>query len=100
MLVQNEKKNKKNSIIKKVQISHMHNYRFIISGGGTGGHIYPAIAIANELKNRYPESEILFWWGLKGEWRWRKSLRRVISLKDCGFRNTTELVFQKFSVSF
>lgn len=34
--------------------------RFIISGGGTGGHIYPAIAIANELKLRFPESEILF----------------------------------------
>ncbi|MGG8497313.1 undecaprenyldiphospho-muramoylpentapeptide beta-N-acetylglucosaminyltransferase [Tenacibaculum sp. TC6] len=32
----------------------------IISGGGTGGHIYPAIAIANELKLRYPEATILF----------------------------------------
>jgi len=35
-------------------------YRVIISGGGTGGHIYPAIAIANELKIQHPESEILF----------------------------------------
>jgi len=34
--------------------------RIIISGGGTGGHIYPAIAIANELKTRFPECEILF----------------------------------------
>lgn len=34
--------------------------RFIISGGGTGGHIYPAIAIANELKLRFPDCEILF----------------------------------------
>jgi len=32
----------------------------IISGGGTGGHIYPAIAIANELKLRYPEANFLF----------------------------------------
>ena len=32
----------------------------IISGGGTGGHIYPAIAIANELKLRYPKATILF----------------------------------------
>ncbi|GGD20905.1 undecaprenyldiphospho-muramoylpentapeptide beta-N-acetylglucosaminyltransferase [Hyunsoonleella pacifica] len=35
-------------------------YRIILSGGGTGGHIYPAIAIANDLKSRYPESEFLF----------------------------------------
>ncbi len=38
----------------------MEHYRFILSGGGTGGHIYPAIAIANELKERYPGSEYLF----------------------------------------
>ncbi len=38
----------------------MGNYRFILSGGGTGGHIYPAIAIANELKKRYPKAAFLF----------------------------------------
>ena len=38
----------------------MKNFKFIISGGGTGGHIYPAIAIANELKTRFPAAEILF----------------------------------------
>lgn len=38
----------------------MKNYKFILSGGGTGGHIYPAIAIANELKVHYPDCEILF----------------------------------------
>ncbi|ARV16451.1 undecaprenyldiphospho-muramoylpentapeptide beta-N-acetylglucosaminyltransferase [Polaribacter sp. SA4-12] len=32
----------------------------LISGGGTGGHIYPAIAIANELKLRYPDADFLF----------------------------------------
>ena len=34
--------------------------RFIISGGGTGGHIFPAISIADELKRRLPDAEILF----------------------------------------
>lgn len=38
----------------------MKQYKFILSGGGTGGHIYPAIAIANELKARFPDSEFLF----------------------------------------
>lgn len=38
----------------------MGNYKFILSGGGTGGHIYPAIAIANELKKRHPNAEFLF----------------------------------------
>ncbi len=32
----------------------------LLSGGGTGGHIYPAIAIANELKERNPEAQFLF----------------------------------------
>ncbi len=36
------------------------NLRVILSGGGTGGHIYPAIAIADEIKRRYPDAEILF----------------------------------------
>lgn len=36
------------------------SHRIIISGGGTGGHIYPAIAIADELKNRFPDVELLF----------------------------------------
>ncbi|MBO6026894.1 MAG: undecaprenyldiphospho-muramoylpentapeptide beta-N-acetylglucosaminyltransferase [Bacteroidales bacterium] len=46
--------------------------RFVISGGGTGGHIFPAIAIADALKRRFPEAEILFI-GAKG----RMEMERV-----------------------
>jgi len=38
----------------------MQKPRIIISGGGTGGHIFPAIAIANEIRLINPEAEILF----------------------------------------
>lgn len=34
--------------------------KIVISGGGTGGHIFPAIAIADTLKKRFPQAEILF----------------------------------------
>jgi UDP-N-acetylglucosamine--N-acetylmuramyl-(pentapeptide) pyrophosphoryl-undecaprenol N-acetylglucosamine transferase len=38
----------------------MRKLKVIVSGGGTGGHIFPAISIANELKDRLPETDILF----------------------------------------
>lgn len=50
----------------------MKPYKFIISGGGTGGHIFPAIAIADALKIQYPAAEILFV-GAKG----RMEMKRV-----------------------
>ena len=48
------------------------NPRFVISGGGTGGHIFPASAIADALKRRFPQAEILFI-GAKG----RMEMQRV-----------------------
>lgn len=36
------------------------NMRIIISGGGTGGHIFPAVSIANAIKEQYPQADILF----------------------------------------
>lgn len=76
----------------------MGNYRFILSGGGTGGHIYPAIAIANELKSRFPEAEFLFVGardkmemekvpqaGYKIIGLWISGLHRKLSLKNLMF---------------
>ena len=45
--------------------------RMMISGGGTGGHIFPAIAIANAVKRQAPNSEILFV-GAKGKMEMEK----------------------------
>ena len=46
--------------------------KVVISGGGTGGHIFPAIAIADAIKRRFPDAEILFI-GAKG----RMEMERV-----------------------
>ena len=42
--------------------------KIIISGGGTGGHVFPAIAIADEIKKQLPDADILFV-GAKGKMR-------------------------------
>ena len=44
--------------VKNVKIDN--NMRAIVSGGGSGGHIFPAVAIANAIKKRWPEADILF----------------------------------------
>ena len=49
----------------------MESYKFILSGGGTGGHIFPALSIAHALKSRYPKSEVLFV-GAKGKMEMEK----------------------------
>jgi len=70
----------------------------LLSGGGTGGHIYPAIAIANELKKRYPQAKFLFvgakdrmemekvpesGYQIKG--LWISGIQRSLTLKNLSF---------------
>lgn len=76
----------------------MRKLKFILSGGGTGGHIYPAVAIANELKARFPEATFLFVGGkdkmemqkvpqagYKIEGLWIAGLQRKLSLQNMMF---------------
>ncbi len=72
--------------------------RLIVSGGGTGGHIFPAIAIADAFKRRHPNAEILFV-GAKGkmemervpqagypiEGLWISGFKRELSLDNLSF---------------
>ena len=67
--------------------------KVVISGGGTGGHIFPAIAIANEIKNKYPKAEILFV-GAKGKMEMEKVPQagyRIIGLPITGFQRRLAL---------
>jgi len=62
--------------------------KILISGGGTGGHIFPAISIANEIKRKIPEAEILFV-GAKGKMEMQKvpaSGYKIIGLPVRGFQ--------------
>jgi len=75
-----------------------NTYKIILSGGGTGGHIYPAIAIANELKLRFPDSKFLFVGakdrmemdkvpqaGYKIKGLWISGIQRKLTLKNLMF---------------
>ena len=62
-----------------VSYTHLDVYkRQIISGGGTGGHIFPAVSIANAIKELRPDAEILFV-GAEG----RMEMQRV---PDAGYK--------------
>jgi UDP-N-acetylglucosamine--N-acetylmuramyl-(pentapeptide) pyrophosphoryl-undecaprenol N-acetylglucosamine transferase len=79
-------------------MKNMQSLRVIISGGGTGGHIFPAIAIANAIKKMNAQTEILFV-GAKGKMEMEKvpaagykiegldisGIDRSLSLKNLAF---------------
>ena len=67
--------------------------RVVISGGGTGGHIFPAIAIANELKDRFPTIDVLFV-GALGKMEMQKvpaAGYKIIGLPITGFQRRITL---------
>jgi len=72
--------------------------KIILSGGGTGGHIYPAVSIANEIKQQFPHAEMLFVGakdrmemekvpqaGYAIEGLWISGLQRRLTLKNLTF---------------
>lgn len=72
----------------------------ILSGGGTGGHIFPALSIANEIRKRYPDSEILFV-GSQGRMEMEKvpaAGYKIIGLPVMGFPRKPSLKMVQFFV--
>jgi UDP-N-acetylglucosamine--N-acetylmuramyl-(pentapeptide) pyrophosphoryl-undecaprenol N-acetylglucosamine transferase len=74
----------------------------IISGGGTGGHIFPALAIADKIKEKYPNTEIVFV-GAKGKMEMEKipaAGYKIIGLEIAGFQRDSILknIFLPFKI--
>jgi UDP-N-acetylglucosamine--N-acetylmuramyl-(pentapeptide) pyrophosphoryl-undecaprenol N-acetylglucosamine transferase len=66
---------------------------FVISGGGTGGHIFPAVAIANGLRKRFPDADILFV-GAEGKMEMEKVPAAgypIVGLRISGIRRSLSL---------
>src|SRR5438045_6226744 len=65
--------------------------RIIIAGGGTGGHIFPAIAIANALKQQQPDIQLLFV-GAKGKMEMERvpqASYKIIGIDIAGFNRSS-----------
>ena len=78
--------------------------KVIISGGGTGGHIFPAISIANRFKEVNPETEILFV-GANGKMEMEKvpaAGYKIVGLPICGLqrRLTLKNIWNDIQVPF
>lgn len=78
----------------------MQSPKVIISGGGTGGHIYPAIAIANAIREKQPNAEILFV-GAEGKMEMEKVPKagyKIIGLPIAGLQR--KLTLKNFAFPF
>lgn len=85
--------NNHDSNIKNVKPFNGLKQAFLIAGGGTGGHIFPAIAIANALKKQHPNCEILFV-GANGKMEMEKVPQagyNIMGLDIAGFNRTSLL---------
>ena len=78
---------------KKTRILKVNKVKLIVAGGGTGGHIFPAVAIANAVRKASPEAEVLFV-GAKGKMEMEKVPKegyRIIGLDIAGFDRNSML---------
>ncbi|MGB1031506.1 MAG: UDP-N-acetylglucosamine--N-acetylmuramyl-(pentapeptide) pyrophosphoryl-undecaprenol N-acetylglucosamine transferase, partial [Flavobacteriales bacterium] len=71
----------------------------VISGGGTGGHIYPALAIADEIKKRNPGCKIQFV-GAKGRMEMDKVPQAGYSIEGLWITGIERKIFSKKNLSF
>ena len=72
--------------------------RIIISGGGTGGHIFPAVSIANAIRAKHPDADILFV-GALGRMEMQRvpaAGYKIVGLPICGFDRKN--LFKNFAV--
>ncbi|MBP6624023.1 MAG: undecaprenyldiphospho-muramoylpentapeptide beta-N-acetylglucosaminyltransferase [Chitinophagaceae bacterium] len=78
---------------KKTRILKVNKVKLIVAGGGTGGHIFPAVAIANAVRKASPDTEVLFV-GAKGKMEMEKVPKegyRIIGLDIAGFDRNSML---------
>ncbi|MBS4044249.1 MAG: undecaprenyldiphospho-muramoylpentapeptide beta-N-acetylglucosaminyltransferase [Chitinophagaceae bacterium] len=83
-----------------MQVNQTKKLNIIIAGGGTGGHIFPAIAIANALKEMHPAIQILFV-GAKGKMEMEKVPQagyQIIGLDIAGFNRSS--IIKNLSLPF
>lgn len=92
--------NKMNEVKVKITPESKDSVRVIIAGGGTGGHIFPALAIANALKKVNPGIEILFV-GAKGKMEMDKIPEagyKIVGLTIAGYNRSS--LMKNFSLPF